>query len=52
MNKSRFLEKLLDGVKVEWKPLGNVSDIKRGTSITKENYETVAAGMVLLRRRK
>ena len=31
-----FIEKLLDGVEVEWKALGNVSDIKRGTSITKK----------------
>jgi type I restriction enzyme S subunit len=31
-----FMEKLLDGVEVEWKALGNVSDIKRGTSITKK----------------
>lgn len=31
-----FIDKLLDGVEVEWKALGNVSDIKRGTSITKK----------------
>ena len=32
-----FLDKLLDGVSVEWKRLGVVADIKRGTSITKAN---------------
>lgn len=32
-----FLDKLLDGVSVEWKRLGDVADIKRGTSITKAN---------------
>jgi len=31
-----FLEKLLDGVAVEWKTLGEVAEIKRGTSITKK----------------
>ena len=34
---SNFLDKLLDGAKVEWKPLGDVAEIKRGTSITKKN---------------
>lgn len=31
-----FLEKLLDGAAVEWIPLENVAEIKRGTSITKK----------------
>jgi len=37
MSEFRFMEKLLDGVEVEWKALGGVSEIKRGTSITKKN---------------
>lgn len=32
-----FLDKLLDGAEVEWLPLGEVTEIKRGTSITKKN---------------
>jgi type I restriction enzyme S subunit len=32
-----YLEKLLDGAGVEWKPLGDVAEIKRGTSITKKD---------------
>lgn len=32
-----YMEKLLDGVDVEWKQLGEVAEIKRGTSITKRN---------------
>lgn len=35
MSTSGFMEKLLDGAEVEWKPLGEVTEIKRGTSITK-----------------
>ena len=31
-----FLERLLDGASVEWKPLENVAELKRGTSITKK----------------
>ena len=37
MNESAFLEKLLDGAEVEWVTLGDVAEIKRGTSITKKN---------------
>ncbi|MEB7586964.1 restriction endonuclease subunit S [Serratia rubidaea] len=37
MNEIGYLNKLLDGVDVEWKTLGHVADIKRGTSITKKN---------------
>ena len=36
MSGMNFLEKLLDGVEVKWKPLGEVAEIKRGTSITKK----------------
>ncbi|EEN6521665.1 restriction endonuclease subunit S [Salmonella enterica] len=37
MSKKSFMEKLLDGVEVEWMALGEVAEIKRGTSITKRN---------------
>lgn len=37
MSGMNFLEKLLDGVAVEWKTLGEVAEIKRGTSITKKD---------------
>ncbi|MGO1190794.1 restriction endonuclease subunit S, partial [Vibrio casei] len=37
MSQLNYLEKLLDGVDVEWKALGDVAEIKRGTSITKKN---------------
>ncbi|WP_395947530.1 restriction endonuclease subunit S [Caedibacter taeniospiralis] len=36
MSKQRFLEKLLDGVEVEWKALGEVAEIKAGQSISKQ----------------
>ena len=37
MREMGFMEKLLDGVGVEWKALGEVAEIKRGTSITKKD---------------
>ena len=33
-----FIERLLDGAEVEWKPLGEVAELKRGTSITKKDF--------------
>ena len=33
MNRN-FMENLFDGVDVEWKPLGEVADLKRGKTIT------------------
>ncbi len=33
MSHANFLEKLLDGVEVEWKKLGEVAKIQRGRSI-------------------
>ena len=36
MSSMSYIEKLLDGVAVEWKALGDVAVIKRGTSITKK----------------
>jgi len=32
-----FLKRLLNEVEVQWKPLGDVAEIKRGTSITQKN---------------
>lgn len=37
MSSMAFMERLLDGVEVEWKFLGDVAEIKRGTSITKSD---------------
>ena len=37
MSELSYLEKLLDGVEVQWTTLGHVADIKRGTSITKKD---------------
>jgi len=37
MSNFSFIEKLLEGIEVEWKPLREVAEIKRGTSITKMN---------------
>ncbi|MFC2436279.1 MAG: restriction endonuclease subunit S [Aggregatibacter sp.] len=34
-NNRTFLEKLLDGGEVKWKPLGKVTDIKTGQSVSK-----------------
>ena len=31
--KQNFMEKLLDGVEVEWKSLGEVAELKRGKTI-------------------
>ncbi|WP_159991326.1 restriction endonuclease subunit S [Pelistega ratti] len=38
-NDRTFLEKLLDGAKVEWKELGDVVEMKRGQSITAKNVK-------------
>ena len=35
-NNRTFLEKLLDGAEVEWKPLGNVAKLTRGRVMSKE----------------
>jgi type I restriction enzyme S subunit len=37
MSRGSVLEKLLDGVTVEWKRLGELAEIKRGTSITQKD---------------
>ncbi|RJK82741.1 restriction endonuclease subunit S [Vibrio cholerae] len=37
MSNLSSMEKLLNGFEVEWKELGSVAEIKRGTSITKKN---------------
>ncbi len=35
MSDLQYLERLLNGGEVKWKPLGDVAELKRGTSITK-----------------
>ncbi|HBV5488070.1 TPA: restriction endonuclease subunit S, partial [Klebsiella pneumoniae] len=37
MSELSYLEKLLDGAEVEWKTLGSIAELKRGTSITKKD---------------
>ncbi|EHN94514.1 restriction endonuclease subunit S [Escherichia coli] len=37
MSELSYLEKLLDGIEVEWKTLGSIAELKRGTSITKKD---------------
>ena len=37
MSQLSYIEKLLDGAEVEWVPLGDVAEIKRGISITKKS---------------
>lgn len=44
-----FIDRLLNGAEVEWKPLGEVSELKRGTSITKKTstegrYPVISGG--------
>ncbi|WP_084227559.1 restriction endonuclease subunit S [Lysobacter sp. A03] len=36
MSPSIYLEKLLDGAEVEWKPLGKVANVLRGTRLTRK----------------
>jgi type I restriction enzyme S subunit len=45
----KYIEELLQGAEVEWKPLGEVAELKRGTSITKKTstigeYPVVSGG--------
>jgi JHP726-like protein len=44
-----YIEKLLNGQPVEWKTLGEVAEIKRGTSVTKKTvregqYPVISGG--------
>lgn len=39
MNQLSFIERLLDGVEVEWLPLGSVTKIKTGSSVSKKKIE-------------
>lgn len=38
MIKANYMGKLLDGVEVEWKPLGKIADLKRGRVMSKEYF--------------
>jgi type I restriction enzyme S subunit len=38
MHKLSYLEKLLDGVEVEWKPLGNIGKFIRGNGLQKKDF--------------
>ena len=39
MSSLGFMEKLLDGVEVEWLPLGDVTNIKTGAAVSKSKIE-------------
>ena len=41
MSGVRFMEKLLDGVEVEWKPLGEVGEFIRGNGMQKNDFVEV-----------
>ena len=38
MTERQFLDKLLDGVAVDWKPLGEVGDFIRGNGLQKKDF--------------
>lgn len=38
MSRANFLEKLLDGAEVEWKPLGKLGDLVRGNGLQKKDF--------------
>lgn len=40
MSELSYLEKLLDGVEVEWKSLGDVVNFQRGRRLVKSQLET------------
>lgn len=46
MSDIRFMEKLLDGVEVEWKTLGEVGDFIRGSGIQKSDFTKSGAGCI------
>ncbi len=49
MSCSSFLEKLLDGGEVKWKPLGNVAEYVRGLTYTKSDERSDGQGYKVLR---
>ena len=38
MNNTKFIEKLLDGVDVEWRALGSLGDLVRGNGLQKKDF--------------
>ena len=48
-NNRTFLEKLLDGAEVEWKPLKDVAEYIRGVTYNKANESTNNIGYKVLR---
>ena len=46
MSGAKFLEKLLDGVAVEWKALGDVGTFVRGSGIQKSDFTESGAGCI------
>ena len=41
MSSENFLEKLLDGVDVEWKALGALADLVRGNGLQKKDSSSI-----------
>ncbi len=39
MENNKFMEKLLDGVEVEWKPLGEIAEVKNGYTPSKKRHD-------------
>lgn len=46
MNSVNFLDKLLDGVAVEWKPLGLLGEFVRGTGLQKSDFAENGVGCI------
>ena len=51
-NNRTFLEKLLDGAEVKWKPLINVASLTRGRVISKEYLANNLPSIETLEKRK
>lgn len=41
MNNVGFIEKLLDGVGVEWKALGEIGELVRGNGLPKKDFTSL-----------
>jgi hypothetical protein len=52
MSDISFMEKLLDGVEVEWKALGEVGDFIRGSGIQKSDFTASGAGCTRMTERE
>jgi len=46
MSDRNFLEKLLDGATVEWKPLGEIGEFIRGSGLQKSDFTNSGIGCI------